>query len=115
MEKRILFICIVLLNIITISAQEQKEVARFYITHASRNGQDITEWAISRKIYTVFYTIGDEPYIANVSEVDDEQSWGKIWGFKNETREETSTQYKTDIFYFNWNYSNSYDSNLHNS
>lgn len=110
MEKRILFICIVLLNIITISAQEQKEVARFYITHASRNGQDITEWAISRKIYTVFYTIGDEPYIANVSEVDDEQSWGKLWGFKNETREETSTQYKTDIFYFNWNYSNSYDS-----
>lgn len=110
MEKRILFICIVLLNIITMSAQEQKEVARFYITHASHNGQDITEWAISRKTYTVFYTIEDEPYIANVSGVNDEQSWGRIWGLKNETREETSTNYKADIFYFNWNYSNSYDS-----
>lgn len=110
MKEKLSVLILTLIISLPVLAQQQKELARFYITHASHNGQDITEWAISRKMYTVFYTIEDEPYIANVSGVNDEQSWGKIWEFKNETREETSTQYKTDIFYFNWNYSNSYDS-----
>ena len=38
------------------SAQEQKEIARFYVTHASYNGNDITEWAVNRKVFTVFYS-----------------------------------------------------------
>lgn len=104
-----LLICIALFNTIAISAQEQKEIARFYVTHAIHNGGDITEWAVNRKVFTVFYTLENEPYMANVSGVNDEQSWGRIWGFKNETIKETSTEYKTDIFYFNWDYSNSYD------
>lgn len=90
-------------------AQEQKELARFYVTHATENGQDITEWSTYSKAFTVFYTIGNELYMANVSENNNEQSWGKIWGFENKTKEETSTEYKADIFYFNWNYSNNYD------
>ena len=110
MKRFIFLICVTLLHLNTISAQQQKEIARFYVTHASHNGNDITEWAVNRKVFTVFYTINDEPYMANVSDVDDDQSWGKVWGFKNETREETAKDYKFDIFYFNWNYSNSYDS-----
>lgn len=109
MKKIALLICIALFNIMAISAQEQKELARFYVTHATNNGQDITEWSVNSKMFTVFYTIGDELYMANVSENSDEQSWGKIWGFENKTKEESSTEYKADIFYFNWNYSNSYD------
>lgn len=109
MKKIALLICIALFNIMAISAQEQKELARFYVTHATNNGQDITEWSANSKMFTVFYTIGDELYMANVSENSDEQSWGKIWGFENKTKEESSTEYKADIFYFNWNYSNSYD------
>lgn len=31
-------------------------------------------------------------------------------GIKNESIPETASDYKTDIFYFNWNYQNSYDS-----
>ena len=96
MKRFIFLICVTLLHLNTISAQQQKEIARFYVTHASHNGNDITEWAVNRKVFTVFYTINDEPYMANVSDVDDDQSWGKV--------------YKVDIFYFNWNYSNSYDS-----
>ena len=106
MKKLIFLTCVTLFYIKPMSAQEQKEIARFYVTHASYNGSDITEWAVN----TVFYTINDELYMANASDVDDDQSWGKIWGFKNETREETAKDYKVDIFYFNWNYSNSYDS-----
>lgn len=110
MKKLIFFICVLLFNINTMLAQEQKEIARFYVTHASLNGNDITEWAVNRNMFTVFYTINGELYMANVSDSNDDQSWGKVWGFRNETREETSTDYKVDIFYFNWNYSNSYDS-----
>lgn len=110
MKNFILLICVTLFHINTMSAQEQKEIARFYVTHASYNGNDITEWAVNRKVFTVFYTINDELYMANVSDADDNQSWGKVWGFRNETREETAKDYKVDIFYFNWNYANSYDS-----
>ena len=94
MKRFIFLICVTLLHLNTISAQQQKEIARFYVTHASHNGNDITEWAVNRKVFTVFYTINDEPYMANVSDVDDDQSWGKVWGFKNETREETAKDYK---------------------
>lgn len=110
MKKLIFLICATLFYIKPMSAQEQKEIARFYVTHASYNGNDITEWVVNKKVFTVFYTINDEPYMANVSDATDEQSWGKVWGFKNETKEETAKEYKVDIFYFNWNYSNSYDS-----
>lgn len=110
MKEKLSLLLLILITPLSILAQQQKEIARFYVTHANHNGDDITEWAVNRKVFTVFYTIGDEHYIANVSETDDEQSWGKIWGFKNETRKESSTNYKADIFYFNWNYSNSYDS-----
>ena len=77
MKRFIFLICVTLLHLNTISAQQQKEIARFYVTHASHNGNDITEWAVNRKVFTVFYTINDEPYMANVSDVDDDQSWGK--------------------------------------
>lgn len=110
MKKLIFLICTTLFYIKPMSAQEQKEIARFYVTHASYNGNDITEWVVNKKVFTVFYTINDKPYMANVSDATDEQSWGKVWGFKNETKEETAKEYKVDIFYFNWNYSNSYDS-----
>lgn len=110
MRKIIILICVTIFNITTILAQQQKEIARFYVTHAKYNGNDITEWAVNGSLFTVFYTIDDELYMANVSNSNDEQSWGKVWGLKNETREETDKDYKVDIFYFNWNYSNSYDS-----
>ena len=83
MKNFIFLICVTLFHINTMSAQEQKEIARFYVTHASYNGNDITEWAVNRKVFTVFYTINDELYMANVSDADDNQSWGKVWGFRN--------------------------------
>lgn len=110
MKKIILLICVTIFNVTTILAQQQKEIAKFYVTHAIYNGNDITEWAINRNLFTVFYTIDKELCMANISGSNNEQSWGKIWGFKNETRAETAKDYKVDIFYFNWNYSNSYDS-----
>lgn len=110
MKKIILLFTLMLITSISILAQQQKELARFYVTHATMNGDDITEWAITRKMFTSFYTIGKELCMANYSDRDKTQSWGVIWGLKNETIPETTTEYKRDIFYFNWNYQNSYDS-----
>lgn len=110
MKREILLICFALFNITAILAQQQKEVAKFYVTHATNNGDDITEWAISDKIFTVFYYIGNDLYMANVSEKSDTQSWGKVFGGYSENKKETSTEYETDTYYFNWNYTNSYDS-----
>lgn len=110
MNKIILLICATLFNITITLAQEQKEIAKFYVTHATHNGVDITEWAINRKIFTVFYEVDNEIYMANVSGINNEQSWGRIYGGSNETQKETSTKYRTDILYFNWDYTNNYDS-----
>lgn len=97
MKKLLFLICVTLFNINTISAQKQKEIARFYVTHANYNGNDITEWAVSRKVFTVFYTINDELYMANVSDTDDDQSWGKIWDSK--TRQEKKPLRITKLIY----------------
>ncbi len=110
MKKGFLSLILTLIPFLPILSQQQKEIARFQVTHATHNGDDITEQVINKKIFTVFYTIDNEAYMANISGVNEEQSWGKIWGFNKETRKETSTEYKVDLFYFNWNYSNSYDS-----
>ena len=59
MKKLIFLICATLLHLNTISAQKQKEIARFYVTHANYNGNDITEWAVNRKVFTVFYGSSD--------------------------------------------------------
>lgn len=82
MKKLIFLTCVTLFYIKPMSAQEQKEIARFYVTHASYNGSDITEWAVNRKVFTVFYTINDELYMANASDVDDDQSWGENLGIQ---------------------------------
>lgn len=110
MKKNILLIWVALFNITAVLAQEQKEVAKFYVTHAINNGNDVTEWAIRDKIFTVFYYVGNDLYMANVSERSDTQSWGKVFGGHSENKKETSTEYATDTYYFNWNYTNSYDS-----
>lgn len=109
LRKIISLILLVFFCTQTSMGQEQKELAKFYVTHATQNKRDITEWALKNRIFTVFYLTDNNLCMANVSENSDEQSWGEIWGLKDETKEEIDTEYKTDIFYFNWNYSNSYD------
>lgn len=100
---------LLLLQALPSAAQEQEVLAKFYVTHATENKQDITEWASQNKIFTVFYAVDDELYMANVCDNSDDQSWGRIWGFESAKQEETDTEYETDIFYFNWTYTNSYD------
>lgn len=110
MKIRIILLLMTLLCGVNVASGQQKVLAKFYVTHAILNGNDITEWAVKSKVFTVFYTDNKQFYMANYAEKDNTQSWGKIWGLHNQTKPETSSNYKTDIFYFNWDYKNSYDS-----
>lgn len=109
LKFRIYFCMILGLFSLTCKGQNQEVLAKFIITHAVENNVDITEWIINSGIFTVFYIVDDDLYMANVSENHDTQSWGRVWGTSNRTQEETATEYKTDIFRFNWSYTNNYD------
>ena len=89
--------------------ENRETLAKFIINHGEQNKVDITEWVVNSGLFTVFYTINDVPYMANVSDNGDSQSWGRIWGFESYSKEETDTEYQADVFYFNWSYANTYD------
>lgn len=110
--KRILIIMSVL-SVTTFStsfAQNQKEVARFYVLEATMNGFDVTSQVVNNKAYTVFYETDEGLlYMANVWERTDSQSWGPIFNVEYEHYPETSSLYESDEFVFDWAFSNSYD------
>lgn len=92
-------------------SDKQELIAKFIVTSAKNNGYDVTQQVVNQGgAYTVFYSVGNETYMANYMEKKDSQSWGVIYDFTSETTEETSEAYKTDVFKFSWNYQNSYDS-----
>ena len=55
--KKVIILFTVLMTSMLAFAQQQKELARFHVTYAIYNGEDITEWAIKSKLFTVFYTV----------------------------------------------------------
>lgn len=89
--KKVIILFTVLMTSMLAFAQ-QKEQARFHVTYAIYNGEDITEWAIKSKLFTVFYTVNEELYMANYSETNETQSWGVIWELKNESIPETASK-----------------------
>lgn len=110
--KRILIIMSVLFVTIfsTSFAQNQKDVARFYVLEATMNGFDVTSQVVNNKAYTVFYETDEGLlYMANVWERTDSQSWGPIFNVEYEHYPETSSVYESDEFVFDWAFSNSYD------
>ncbi len=110
--KRILIIMSVLFvtTFSTSFAQNQKEVARFYVLEATMNGFDVTSQVVNNKAYTVFYETDEGLlYMANVWERTDSQSWGPIFNVEYEHYPETSSVYESDEFVFDWAFSNSYD------
>lgn len=92
-------------------SDEQKVIAKFIVTNAKENGTDITYQVVNQGgAYTVFYSVGEQTYMANYMQKHDTQSWGPIYDFNKKTTPETTTSYETQEYSFSWNYSNSYDS-----
>ena len=109
MKRIFIIIVLTLFTYNYTNAQKQKELARFYVTHAEQNGEDITPWASSEQIFSVFYEQDGILYLANYCQKSKTQSWGATWGHETQQIPETSENYQTSILYFNWNYQNSYD------
>lgn len=110
MKRIIIIISVLIATIMSISAQNQKEVARFYVMEATMNGIDVTSQVVNNDAYTVFYETDEGLlYMANVWERKNSQSWGPIFNVIHEHYPETSTTYESDDFIFDWAFSNSYD------
>lgn len=77
---------------------------------AYENGRDISSWATSSDIYTVFYIVDDELYMANVCPEQNSQSYGPIYNMKSKSYPATATEPERDEFKFNWAYKNTYNS-----
>jgi hypothetical protein len=109
---RLFFLVFILSPLLTFGQTEsQKTLAKFIITDAKSNGQDITPILLEAEAYTVFYTSGDDGlvYMANVWPKNNSQSFGPMYGVQAENIEETYENYEADFFYFNWQYKNTYD------
>ena len=107
--KRLLTIMMLGFSLFT-HAQKQEDLAKFRITEAKNNGNDITQYYYERKQYFVFYlNEAKDLCLANVSGTNNDQSYGKILSLEEESKNETDETYKTDIFNFRWKYHNTYD------
>ena len=107
--RTLIFILIALLYSIVLSAQQQTSSAKFYVIMAYENGRDISRWATSTELYTVFYIVDDELYMANVCPEQNSQSYGPIYNMKSKSYPATATEYERVEFRFNWAYKNTYD------
>lgn len=111
MKRILIIISILFIANISSFAQNQKDIARFYVLEATVDGIDVTSQIVNNNVYTVFYETEDEMlYMANVWERHNSQSWGPIFNVDYEHYPETSSKYESDEFIFDWAFSNSYDS-----
>ncbi len=91
--------------------QQQKTLAKFIITESTLNGNDNTQFDISRGGYFVFYeNVYKKLCFANVAKNWDQQSYGQLYNLSSETEKETATTYEATTFIYRWKYYNSYDS-----
>jgi hypothetical protein len=109
---KILFITTVALFISTsLLAQEQKVIAKFVISDARVNKQDVTKHYIDNGAYFIFYKLGDAPstYFSSVMAKSDSQSYGRVYYTKGGEIPETTTDYKKEVISFRWSFQNTYD------
>lgn len=78
---------------------------KYFITESSKNGWDNSQFDIERGGHIVFYKVGEEIYMADISGKCDQQVYGKI----DQMITTTSKSEKFPTFTFRWKYQNTYD------
>ena len=92
-------------------------IGKLFISAAYKNGIDITPSLLEGGAYTAFYTLRNNDsliYMANFWATAETQSYGRLYSSETASLDvscEGFENYKTDIFYFNWDFTNSYDTN----
>jgi len=93
-----------------IFSQKALLTEKYIITESTHNEYDRTEIDIERKGYFKFYnTDKQELYFANLSDNNDDQSYGKVLNLKATETEETDSTYGSEVINFRWKYYNTYD------
>jgi len=102
---------VLLPQLIVAKSDIRKEIAKFVITNASKNGTDLTPYYQESGAYLIFYTSGNDRLInmANVFPKLNSQSYGPIYAGKSSLIAETAIKYKVDILFFKWHFINSYN------
>ncbi|WP_260255094.1 hypothetical protein [Elizabethkingia meningoseptica] len=78
---------------------------KYFITESSKNGWDNSQFDIERGGHIVFYKMGKEVYMADISGKCDQQTYGKI--DQMITTSSKSEKFPTSTF--RWKYQNTYD------
>lgn len=115
--KNLKTVCTILICILysTLNAQdkkdEQQDIATFAINDARDNGSDITPQALEENASLVLYKLGDssEILLSNFWEKSKSQSFGRIYSIVKEEFPETETEFKAELYHFQWSYTNTYD------
>ncbi|WP_238557075.1 hypothetical protein [Elizabethkingia anophelis] len=81
------------------------ERTKYFITESSKNGWDNSQFDIARGGHVVFYEIGKEVYMSDISGKCDQQTYGKI--DQMITTSPKSAKFPTSTF--RWKYQNTYD------
>jgi hypothetical protein len=118
MKLNILFFLLLFtFNLMQSQEESSKVITKYIITHASHNDIDVTEDLLKEKSYLVLYkniepeleADSEEMFFANVWDVSDSQSYGRIFNMDSSQTPETEESYRTSILNFNWSYQNSYN------
>lgn len=110
--KNLLLITFVVFPLFLFSQSKKQDIiVKYIITEGTKNNQDISNTLTKEGAYTIFYTLGDDKtlYLANIWPNSKSQSYGPLSNITSEKIEESDEYYETDIFYFDWQYSNTYD------
>ncbi|MCT4236448.1 hypothetical protein HZP42_08635 [Elizabethkingia anophelis] len=81
------------------------ERTKYFITESTKGGWDNSQFDIAREGHVVFYEMGKEVYMADVSGKCDQQTYGKI--DQMITTSPKSAKFPTSTF--RWKYQNIYD------
>ena len=107
----------VIITILLVNSQTSERVilSKFIITDGSLNGVDISSNLLEVQAYTIFYTDKndkDDPiFMANIWPNSDTKSFGPMLDTELFLEDESFENYKTETYYFNWQFENSYDNN----
>ena len=109
--KKIIILITQLISTCLFAQQPQKIIAKFINIDGTVNGEDFTPTLLEQGAYTVFYTHGnDSLFMANYWPKNGTQSTGTLQKSKTALYNQKYGTYTADIFYFNWNFKNDYDS-----
>ena len=89
----------------------QETITKLIITDGTVNGEDISPMLINENAFLVIYHNNDSKklFMANFWQASNSQSFGSIYDIQKKHEEASDKNYKSDFFYFQWSYSNTYD------